>query len=82
MSKYQLLKRTKFRKWKISPSFSVGEEEQEEVKGAVADEPEVEDAPQENNDESAFDEDDEQLEDEDENDESGKITTKLINSKS
>ena len=52
-------------------SILIGEE-QEEVKDAVADEPQVEDVQQENEDEAAFDEDDEQLEDEDENDESGK----------
>ena len=44
----------------------------EEVKEAVADEPEVEDVPQENDNKPSYDEDDEQLEDEDENDESGK----------
>ena len=58
-------------------SILIGEE-QEEVKDAVADEPQVEDVQQENEDEAAFDEDDEQLEDEDKNDESGK--NNLINS--
>ena len=51
--------------------FLIGEEVKEEVKDAVADEPEVEDVPQENDDEPSYDEDDEQLEDEDENNESG-----------
>ena len=51
--------------------FLIGEEVKEEVKDAVANEPEVEDVPQENDDEPSYDEDDEQLEDEDENDESG-----------
>ena len=49
----------------ISLIFLIGEEVKEEVKDAVADEPEVEDVPQENEDEPSYDEDDEQLEDED-----------------
>ena len=56
----------------ISLIFLIGEEVKEEVKDAVADEPEVEDVSQENDDEPSYDEDDEQLEDDDENDESGK----------
>ena len=45
--------------------FLIGEEVKEEVKDAVADEPEVEDVPQENDNEPSYDEDDEQLKDED-----------------
>ena len=50
--------------------FLIGEEVKEEVKDAVADEPEVEDVPQENDDEPSYDEDDEQLEDDDDAEES------------
>ena len=62
----------------ISLIFLIGEEVKEEVKDAVADEPEVEDVPQENEDEPSYDEDDEQLEDDDENDESGKNLEYII----
>ena len=62
----------RFTKYDHFLSILIGEEEQEEVKDAVADEPDFEDAPQENDEEAVHDEDDEQLEDEEENDENGK----------
>ena len=52
----------------------IGEEEKEEVKDAVEDEPKVEDTPQEEEETSDEEsEDDEQLEDEEQQDEGNKI---------
>ena len=60
--------------WLKFSFYLIGEEEREEVKDAVEDEPKVEDTPQEDEETSDEEsEDDEQLEDEEQQDEGNKI---------